>query len=65
MENKLKQIRKDVGMSIAELARRSNTSRNTIYNIEKGITKDISVNLAFAIADALNRNEREIFLKAS
>lgn len=65
MENKLKQIRQDVGMSISELARRANTSRNTIYNIENGTTKDVSVNLVFAIADALKRNEREIFLKSS
>jgi DNA-binding XRE family transcriptional regulator len=65
MQNNLKEIRQDIGMSISELARRANTSRNTIYNIEKGITKDVSGKLVFAIADALNRNEREIFLKSS
>jgi DNA-binding XRE family transcriptional regulator len=65
MENKVREIREDIGMNISELARRANTSRNTIYNIEKGITKDVSINLAYAIADALKRNEREIFLKSS
>ena len=61
MKNNLKDTRKDVGMSISELARRANTSRQTIYAIEKGERENISGALMFAIADALKKDEREIF----
>jgi putative transcriptional regulator len=61
LNNKLREVRTDVGMSIAELARRAHTSRQTIYLIEKGEIKNISGNLMFAIADALKRDERDIF----
>jgi len=63
MKNKLKEIRTDIGMSISELARRSNTSRQTIHAIESGTRKNINGSLMFAIADALKRDEREIFFK--
>lgn len=61
MENKLKAIRTDVGMSISELARRAETSRQTIHGIENGSIKNVSGMLMFRIADALRRSEREIF----
>lgn len=61
MMNKLKEARKDVGMSVSELARRANTSRQTIYAIEKGERKNISGALMFAISDALKKDERDIF----
>lgn len=61
MKNKLKEVRTDVGMSISELARRANTSRQTIHAIENGTRKSISGLLMFAIADALKRDERDIF----
>lgn len=64
MTNKLRDTRIRRGMSISELARRSKTSRQTIYAIEKGETKNVSGNLMFALADALDCNEREIFLTA-
>lgn len=64
MENKLRDARMKRGMSVSELARRSNTSRQTIYAIEKGEIKNISGILMFALADALECNEREIFLPA-
>ncbi|MDR6555489.1 helix-turn-helix domain-containing protein [Paenibacillus qinlingensis] len=62
MENKLRDTRIKRGMSISELARRSNTTRQTIYAIEKSEVKNISGYLMFALADALECNEREIFL---
>lgn len=61
MMNKVREVRKKRGMSVSELARRANTSRNTIYNIEKGITKSIDGMLMFRIADALDTAERDIF----
>lgn len=58
--NKLRVIREDVGMSVSELARRAKVSRQTITNIE--LHGQIpSAPLMFAIADALKRQEREIF----
>lgn len=63
LNNKLREIRKDIGMSVTELARRANTSRQTIHAIEKGEIKNVSGNLMFAIADALRKPEREIFFR--
>lgn len=63
MKNKVKEIRIKRGMSVSELARRANTSRQTIYAIEKGKTKKIDGVLMFAIADALEYDEREIFFE--
>lgn len=65
MENKLKEIRTEIGMSISELARRAKTSRQTIHAIEKGERKTINGTLMFAIADALKKDEREIFFSSS
>lgn len=48
-------------MSITKLAQRAKTSRQTIYAIEKGERKNISGQLMFRIADALEVDEREIF----
>lgn len=61
MKNKLKDIRLDVGMSVSELARRAKTSRQTIHAIENNSRKSIKGDLMFRIADALKRDEREIF----
>jgi len=61
MENRLKEIRKAVGMSISELARKADTTRQTIHNIENGSIKNVSGLLMFRIADALERSERDIF----
>jgi putative transcriptional regulator len=61
MKNKVKEYRTETGMSVAELARRAKTSRQTIHAIEKGDRKNISGSLMFSIADALKRDERDIF----
>lgn len=39
MKNKVKEYRTETGMSVAELARRAKTSRQTIHAIEKVIGK--------------------------
>jgi putative transcriptional regulator len=59
-KNNLRLVRQDIGMSVTELARRSNTSRQTITNIELH-GQDPSATLALAIAKALNRDPYEIF----
>lgn len=61
MFNKLREIRIDEGMSVSELARRAKTSRQTIHAIENGSRKSVNGSLMFRIADALKRDEREIF----
>lgn len=65
MENNVKEARTRRGMSIAELARRASTSRQTIYAIEKQEIKNVSGPLMFRIADALEYDERDIFFRQS
>lgn len=65
MENRLRQVRIEIGMSVSELARRAGTTRQTIHAIEAKKRKRIDGNLMFRIADALKREEREIFFAKS
>ncbi|WP_106494937.1 helix-turn-helix transcriptional regulator [Lentibacillus sp. Marseille-P4043] len=60
MDNKLREVRIDIGMSVSELARRTETSRQTITNIELH-GQEPSGTLMLAIAYALNKDPREIF----
>jgi putative transcriptional regulator len=58
--NKLREVRTTRGMSVAELARRSKTSRQTITNIElKG--QEPSGSLLISISNALEKDPRDIF----
>lgn len=60
IKNNLRKVRQGVGISVSELARRSNTSRQTITNIElRG--QDPSATLALAIAKVLKTDPYEIF----
>lgn len=63
MLNKVRDKRVDVGMSVSELARRARVSRQSIYLIENGTTKNVSGQVMLAIADALRCDEREIFFR--
>lgn len=58
--NKLREIRTERGMSVAELARRSKTSRQTITNIELN-GQEPSGSLLISISNALGKDPREIF----
>lgn len=58
--NNLREIRKDIGMPISELARRTDTSRQTITNIELH-GQEPSVTLALKIAKELCRDPYDIF----
>ncbi len=60
MNNKLREVRKAVGLSVSELARRCNTSRQTITNIELH-GQEPSGAIMLAISNALNKDPREIF----
>jgi putative transcriptional regulator len=58
--NKLRIIREERGMSVAELARRSKTSRQTITNIELN-GQEPSGRLLISISNVLGRDPRDIF----
>ena len=58
--NKLRDIREDVGMPVAELARRSGASRQTITNIELHGQEPRGMHI-LTISAALKRDPREIF----
>lgn len=60
MNNKLREVRLDIGMSVSELARRSKTTRQTITNIELH-GQDPSGYLMLSIAHVLKKDPREIF----
>lgn len=60
MYNKLREVREDVGMSVTELAKRANTSRQTITNIELHGQEPYG-SLMLKISNALKTDPREIF----
>lgn len=60
LNNRLREVREDIGMSVSELARRSKTSRQTITNIELH-GQEPSGSLVISIGYALKRDPRDIF----
>lgn len=60
LDNKVRAIREDIGMSVAELARRSGMTRQTISNIEQRKHEPRGLHL-MTISHALRRDPREIF----
>ncbi len=64
LNNKLREIREDIGMSVSELARRSKTSRQTITNIELH-GQEPSGLLVITISESLKKDPREIFFRQS
>lgn len=63
MKNKVKDLRKERGWAVTELARRADTSRQTIHSLENNNIKNPSGKLMFKIADAFKLPEREIFFE--
>ena len=64
VNNNLKEIRKERGMSISELARRSKMSRVAITNIENGKSNPLASSMYF-ISAALDKDVSEIFFDPS
>lgn len=60
--NKLKEVRKSTGMSIAELSRRSKVSRVTITKIENGKSNP-TINTVTALSKGLRKQPGEIFFE--
>ena len=62
MENRVKELRKELGMTQEELANKSGVSRQTIISIENGNAENVLVGTLAAIATALGTTVSEIFL---
>ncbi|WP_188065941.1 helix-turn-helix transcriptional regulator [Brevibacillus brevis] len=60
LNNRLREIRTEVGMSVSELARRAKITRQTITNIELRGQEPTGFVL-LSISDALKRDPRDIF----
>ncbi|GIN08636.1 helix-turn-helix transcriptional regulator [Shouchella clausii] len=60
MENRVKQARRDLGLTQGELADKVNVSRQTIGLIEKN-RYNPSLKLCIAIAKALNKTLDQLF----
>ncbi|MFM9329007.1 helix-turn-helix transcriptional regulator [Paenibacillus mesotrionivorans] len=63
LNNKLRETRQAVGMSVSELARRANTTRQTITNIELHGSEPSGL-LVITISEALKKDPRDIFFKS-
>lgn len=62
MQNKLREIREEKGMTVLELARKSGVTRQTIYNIESDVNASVSSKVMEAVAKALDVKVGKIFL---
>ncbi|WP_103108816.1 helix-turn-helix transcriptional regulator [Brevibacillus reuszeri] len=60
VSNRLREVRKEIGMSISELARRAKTSRQTITNIELYGQVPNGL-LMIIICEVLKKEPKEIF----
>ena len=54
MANKLKEIRQSRNMSVSELARRSNLTRQTVHRLEKEEDANVNIETLKLLADVLN-----------
>ncbi|WP_174615247.1 helix-turn-helix transcriptional regulator [Virgibacillus ihumii] len=64
MDNKLRKIRNERGMSISELSRRTKISRQSITKIELHDSEPSGITM-LTISKALDRDPREIFFTGS
>lgn len=62
MRNKLKEVRESKEVSVLELSRKSNVTRQTIYNIEKNENAAVSSDVMEALSKALDVKASDIFL---
>ena len=62
MQNRLKQVRQEKGITIAELARNAKVTRQTIYNIEGDPNANVSSRVMAQIALAIGVKASDIFL---
>ncbi|MFP3728020.1 helix-turn-helix transcriptional regulator [Priestia filamentosa] len=60
LQNRVKELRKELKLTQAELGKKVKVTRQTISFIEKGVY-DPSVTLAIKISEALNQEIGEVF----
>lgn len=65
MEFRIKQLRRERGMSQTELARRAGVSRQTIILLESGVAKNTTTRTIAGIADALDTTADALFYDQS
>lgn len=61
MQNKIEHLRKDIGLTQAELAKACNVTRQTINAIENN-KYDPTLQLAFSLAKILNTEVDKLFI---
>lgn len=61
LQNKVKQIREQKGITQVELCKKANISRATLCKIESGMVSSIKTSTAASIANALGTPANEIF----
>lgn len=61
MKNKVKEYRKEEGMTQSELAEKSGVSRNTISAIETESNTNVTYEVMDKIAKALNKKTSSVF----
>ena len=62
MNNKIKELRKEQGLTQKELAEKSGVARTIINQLETGKKELITVNTMIKLSDALDKSVSEIFL---
>ena len=63
MANKLQEIRESKGLSISELSRKSNVSRQTIYSLEAEEVDKANLQTLKSLADALEVRVTDFFIE--
>jgi putative transcriptional regulator len=61
VDNKIRELREDLGLTQDDLAKRLDVSRQTIISLERG-RYDPSIRLAFAIAALFKRKIEDVFM---
>lgn len=61
MENQVKRVREQLGLTQEDLSKKSGISRSVLANIENNRANNYTAKTMIAIADALNKRVDEIF----
>ena len=62
MENNIRKIRQEKGITIEELANLANTSKAYLYHLENGTRKNPSYEIMKSISTSLGKDIMEVFI---
>ncbi len=62
MENNIRKIRQEKGLTIEELAHLANTSKAYIYHLENGTRKNPSYEIMKSISQSLDKEIMDVFI---